>query len=151
MRVYQCRHWRPPTEACVALCPILLLLVRNHTNHLHNFIVSFTVTIYHVSDASYNRIIKFLTLPSNIPSCHKVLPKADQEGSSRPSACLPVAGLRLHYRHPRHPSRSSSRIRQISQWRREIDQVVGPNRQRPQRFFCHDFWRRQCGTSIFLG
>ena len=82
-----------------------------------NFIGSSTVIFYHVSDASYNRIIKFLTLPSNLPSCAEVLPKADQEGPSRSSACLPFAGLRLHYRHHHHPSRPSSRIRQISQWR----------------------------------
>ena len=83
----------------------------------HNFIDSSSVTIYHVPHASYSRIFKFLTLPSYLPSCPKVLPKADQERPPHPSACPPVAGLRLYYRHNRHPPRSSSTNRQISQWR----------------------------------
>ena len=105
----------------------------------HNFIDSSSVTIYHVPGASYNCICKSLTLPSYLPSCPKVLPKADQERPSHPSPCLPVAGLRLYCHHNRYPSRSSSRIRQISQWRRETNQVVGPNRERPQRVFSHHF------------
>ena len=78
--------------------------------HCHNLL-----KIYHVSDASYNRIFKFLTLPSYLPSCPKVLPKADQERPSLPPSCFPVAGLRLYCRHNHHPSKSSSRIRQLSQ------------------------------------
>ena len=78
-----------------ALCPVLTILIPNVTDPPHNFIDSFTVTIHHVSDASYNHSFKFLTFPSYLSSSAQVLPKADQEGPSRPSACLPVAGLRL--------------------------------------------------------
>ena len=156
MRVYQFRlSTLAPTNAwerkcACALCPVLTVLILNVTNPLHNFIHSSNVTIYHVSDANYNRIYKFLTLPSNLPSCPQVLPKADQERPPHPSACPPVAGLRLYYRHTRNSSRSSSRIRQVSQWRREVDQVVGPNCERPQRVFCHHFRWCQSGTSQLL-
>ena len=90
--------------------PSLTVLIPTITHPPHNFIGSSTVTLYHVSGASYNRILKFLTLPIYLPSSHKVLPKADQERPSRSSTCLSVAGLRLHYRHHHHPSKSSSRI-----------------------------------------
>ena len=90
--------------------PSFTILIPTLTHPPHNLIGSSTVTIYHVSDASYHRIFKFLTLPSDLPSSLKVLPKADQERPPRTSACLPVAGLRLHYRHHHHPSRSSSRV-----------------------------------------
>ena len=77
-------------EAVRALCPDPV------THPLQYLIGSSIVTIYHVSDASYNYSFKFLTLPSYLPSCDHVLPKADQAGPSRPSASLPIAGLQLY-------------------------------------------------------
>ena len=133
-------------EVCVRPLP------NTHSPHSqrHQSSAQLHTFLHHVSDASYNRIFKFLTLPSNLPSCPEVLPKADQERPPHPSACPPVAGLRLYYRHTRNSSRSSSRIRQISQRRREIDEVVGPNCERPQRVFCHHFRWCQSGTSQLL-
>ena len=129
--VYRRSTWRPPTSLAtrrVRPLPSFPILIPTVTHPPHNFIDPFTVTICHASNSSYNRIFKFLTLPSYLRGCPKILPKANQEGPSHPSSCPPVAGLRLYCRYNRNPPRSSSRIRQISQWRREVDQVVGPNR-----------------------
>ena len=76
-----------------------------------------TIAIYHVSDPNYTSNVDFFTLPSHLRSSAEVLPKADQEGPSRTPTCDPVSILRFYRRHPRHPSGSSSGIRQISQWR----------------------------------
>ena len=130
--------------------PSFTILIPTVTHPPHDFIVFSIVTIHHVSNASYNRIFKYLTFPSYLRSCPQVLPKADQEGPPHPSACPTVAGLRLNYRHNCHPPRSSPRIRQVSQWRREVDKVVGPNRERPQRVFCHHFRWSQSGASLLL-
>ena len=130
--------------------PSFTILIPSVTHPLHDFIVIFIVTIYHVSNASYNRIFKSLTFPSYLRSCSQVLPKTDQEGPPHPPACPTVAGLRLNYRHNCHPSRSSPRIRQVSPWRREVDKVVGPNRERPQRVLCHHLRWSQSGASLFL-
>jgi hypothetical protein len=83
----------------------------------HSLIYSSSSTVTHSRHVpGINRSRSFVTLPSNFPSRLEVLPKADQDRPSQTSACLPVAILRLYHRHPYRPSRSSSRIRQISQW-----------------------------------
>ena len=110
--------WRPSTSLATRLVSALylsftiLLPIVTHPppSPSPHFLGPSTVTTYNVSDANYNRSFKFLTLPSYIPSCHKFLPKADQERPSRPSTCPTIAGMRLHQRHPHHSSRSSSTI-----------------------------------------
>ena len=62
----------------------------------------------HVSDIDHNR--SFLTLPSYLPGCFDILPKADQERPTHPSACLPVSILQLHHRDSCSPPRSSARL-----------------------------------------
>ena len=66
----------------------------------------------HVPDNIHSR--SFLALPSYIPDCLEILPKADQERPYRTSACLPAPILQFYYCHHYSSTRSSSRIWQIS-------------------------------------
>jgi hypothetical protein len=104
----------------------------------------------HGTYVSCNCCILGVTLPSHLPRCPEIIPKADEERSSHTPACLSVAIVRVNNCHPFYPSRSSSRIGQIPHWRREINEVVVSNSERPLCVFCRHLWGRQPGKSRLL-
>jgi hypothetical protein len=84
-----------------ALCPVFTILILAVTNSPPNFIGSSTIASpRHVPNASHNRsFLLGFTLPSCLPSCAKIIPKADEERPSHASARFPLTIVRVNYCH----------------------------------------------------
>ena len=74
---------------------VVTISIPTAAHPLHSLISSSTAaSSCHVPDIDHSPI--FLTLPSNLPCCIELLPKADQERPSCTSPYLPAAILQLY-------------------------------------------------------